>query len=124
MCVCVYVYDQSSEELYLSVNHFKQIISFLRDFIHSQELKVMASMISKLEVDLEFDSPSLGQIQLVLFGFHNAVSTISGPKNMPEGRKLTEAARSKPMEFNYHLLSQSPSLLTCLLLNPGFSSSF
>ncbi|XP_053772953.1 mitogen-activated protein kinase kinase kinase 15 [Desmodus rotundus] len=67
---------QSSEELYLSVNHFKQIISFLRDFIHSQELKVMASMISKLEVDLEFDSPSLGQIQLVLFGFHNAVNEI------------------------------------------------
>ncbi|KAM5290327.1 mitogen-activated protein kinase kinase kinase 15 [Glossophaga mutica] len=67
---------QSSEELYLSVNHFKQIIWFLRDFIHSQELKVMASMISKLEVDLEFDSPSLIQIQLVLFGFHNAVNEI------------------------------------------------
>ncbi|XP_036902252.1 mitogen-activated protein kinase kinase kinase 15 [Sturnira hondurensis] len=65
---------QSSEELYLSVNHFKQIIGFLRDFVHYQELKVMASMISKLEEDLEFDSPALGQIQLVLFGFHNAVS--------------------------------------------------
>ncbi|KAF6090996.1 mitogen-activated protein kinase kinase kinase 15 [Phyllostomus discolor] len=67
---------QSSEELYLSVDHFKQIIRFLRDFIHSQEVKVMASMISKLEVDLEFDSPSLGQIQLVLFGFHSAVNEI------------------------------------------------
>ncbi|XP_037013340.2 mitogen-activated protein kinase kinase kinase 15 [Artibeus jamaicensis] len=67
---------QSSEELYLSVDHFKQIIRFLRDFVHSQELKVMASMISKLEVDLEFESPALGQIQLVLFGFHNAVNEI------------------------------------------------
>ncbi|XP_056682057.1 mitogen-activated protein kinase kinase kinase 15 [Monodelphis domestica] len=67
---------QSSKELHLSVAHIKQIIGILRDFIHSPEHRVMASTISKLKVDLDFDSTSINQIHLVLFGFQDAVSKI------------------------------------------------
>lgn len=71
----MYVYVQGSEELQLSVEHIKQIICILRDFIHSPERRVMAATISKLKLDLDFDSTSINQIQLVLFGFQDSVST-------------------------------------------------
>ncbi|KAM9577802.1 mitogen-activated protein kinase kinase kinase 15 [Trichechus inunguis] len=67
---------QSSEELHLSVGHIKQIIGILRDFIRSPEHRVMASTISKLKVELDFDSSSINQIHLVLFGFQDAVNKI------------------------------------------------
>ncbi|KAJ7396545.1 Mitogen-activated protein kinase kinase kinase 15 [Pitangus sulphuratus] len=67
---------QSSEELQLSVVHIKQIIGILRDFIHSPEQRVMASTISKLKMDLDFDSTSINQIHLVLFGFQDAVNKV------------------------------------------------
>ncbi|XP_057574451.1 mitogen-activated protein kinase kinase kinase 15 [Hippopotamus amphibius kiboko] len=67
---------QSSEELHLSVGHIKQIIAILRDFIRCPEHRVMASTISKLKVDLDFDSSSISQIHLVLFGFQDAVNKI------------------------------------------------
>uniref|UniRef100_G1RFK1 Mitogen-activated protein kinase kinase kinase 15 n=1 Tax=Nomascus leucogenys TaxID=61853 RepID=G1RFK1_NOMLE len=72
ICVCC----QSSEELHLSVGHIKQIIGILRDFIRSPEHRVMATTISKLKVDLDFDSSSISQIHLVLFGFQDAVNKI------------------------------------------------
>ncbi|KAH0624725.1 hypothetical protein JD844_032468 [Phrynosoma platyrhinos] len=67
---------QSSEELHLSVAHIKQIIGILRDFIRSPEHRVMASTISKLKIDLDFDSTSINQIHLVLFGFQDAVNKV------------------------------------------------
>ncbi|XP_061035417.1 mitogen-activated protein kinase kinase kinase 15 [Eubalaena glacialis] len=67
---------QSSEELHLSVGHIKRIIAILRDFIRCPEHRVMASTISKLKVDLDFDSSSINQIHLVLFGFQDAVNKI------------------------------------------------
>ncbi|KAM9172812.1 mitogen-activated protein kinase kinase kinase 15 isoform 2-T2 [Pangshura tecta] len=67
---------QNSEELQLSVTHIKQIIGILRDFIRSPEHRVMASTISKLKVDLDFDSTSINQIHLVLFGFQDAVNKV------------------------------------------------
>nr|XP_044619414.1 mitogen-activated protein kinase kinase kinase 15 [Equus asinus] len=67
---------QGSEELHLSVGHIKQIIGILRDFIRSPEHRVMASTISKLKVDLDFDSSSINQIHLALFGFQDAVNKI------------------------------------------------
>ncbi|KGL80055.1 Mitogen-activated protein kinase kinase kinase 15, partial [Tinamus guttatus] len=66
----------SSEELQLSVTHIKQIIGILRDFIRSPEHRVMASTISKLKIDLDFDSTSINQIHLVLFGFQDAVNKV------------------------------------------------
>ncbi|XP_066475295.1 mitogen-activated protein kinase kinase kinase 15 isoform X3 [Tiliqua scincoides] len=67
---------QSSEELHLSVAHIKQIIGILRDFIRSPEHRVMATTISKLKIDLDFDSTSINQIHLVLFGFQDAVNKV------------------------------------------------
>ncbi|XP_039708164.1 mitogen-activated protein kinase kinase kinase 15 isoform X1 [Pteropus medius] len=67
---------QSSGELHLSIGHIKQIIGILRDFIRSPEHRVMASTISELKVDLDFDSSSINQIHLVLFGFQDAVNKI------------------------------------------------
>uniref|UniRef100_A0A8C6FP92 mitogen-activated protein kinase kinase kinase n=1 Tax=Moschus moschiferus TaxID=68415 RepID=A0A8C6FP92_MOSMO len=67
---------QSSEEFHLSVGHIKQITAILRDFIRCPEHRVMASTMSKLKVDLDFDSSSISQIHLVLFGFQHAVNKI------------------------------------------------
>ncbi|EMP25670.1 Mitogen-activated protein kinase kinase kinase 15, partial [Chelonia mydas] len=67
---------QNSEELQLSITHVKQIIEILRDFIRSPEHRVMASTISKLKMDLDFDSTSINQIHLVLFGFQDAVNKV------------------------------------------------
>ncbi|XP_030612692.1 mitogen-activated protein kinase kinase kinase 15 isoform X2 [Archocentrus centrarchus] len=67
---------QGSEELQLSMEHIKQIICILRDFIHSPERRVMAATISKLKLDLDFDSTSINQIQLVLFGFQASVNKV------------------------------------------------
>uniref|UniRef100_A0A670YAL4 mitogen-activated protein kinase kinase kinase n=1 Tax=Pseudonaja textilis TaxID=8673 RepID=A0A670YAL4_PSETE len=71
--VCI---AQSSEELRLSVAHIKQIIGILRDFIHTPEHRIMASTISKLKMELDFDNASINQIQLVLFGFQDAVNKV------------------------------------------------
>ncbi|XP_070606726.1 mitogen-activated protein kinase kinase kinase 15 isoform X2 [Erythrolamprus reginae] len=67
---------QSSEELHLSVAHIKQIIGILRDFIHSPEHRIMASTLSKLKMDLDFDNTSINQIQIVLFGFQDAMNKV------------------------------------------------
>ncbi|XP_037550067.1 mitogen-activated protein kinase kinase kinase 15 [Nematolebias whitei] len=67
---------QGSEELQLSIEHIKQIICILRDFIHSPERRIMAATISKLKLDLDFDSNSINQIQLVLFGFQDSVNKV------------------------------------------------
>lgn len=56
------------------MDHIKQIICILRDFIRCPERRVMATTISKLKLDLDFDSTSINQIQLVLFGFQDSVS--------------------------------------------------
>uniref|UniRef100_A0A3P8UJG9 mitogen-activated protein kinase kinase kinase n=1 Tax=Cynoglossus semilaevis TaxID=244447 RepID=A0A3P8UJG9_CYNSE len=67
---------QGSDEFQLSLDHIKQIICILRDFIHSPERRVMAATISKLKLDLDFDSTSINQIQLVLFGFQDSVNKV------------------------------------------------
>ncbi|XP_038658434.1 mitogen-activated protein kinase kinase kinase 15 isoform X2 [Scyliorhinus canicula] len=67
---------QGHEDLKLSVDHIKQIIGILRDFVHSPERRVMANTISKLKLDLDFDSISINQFQLVLFGFQDAVNKV------------------------------------------------
>uniref|UniRef100_A0A8C2IGZ4 mitogen-activated protein kinase kinase kinase n=1 Tax=Cyprinus carpio TaxID=7962 RepID=A0A8C2IGZ4_CYPCA len=67
---------QGHEELKLSVDHIKQIICILRDFIRCPERRVMATTISKLKLDLDFDSTSINQIQLVLFGFQDSVNKV------------------------------------------------
>lgn len=80
MCVCVCVHAQGSDEFQLSLDHIKQIICILRDFIHSPERRVMAATISKLKLDLDFDSTSINQIQLVLFGFQDSVTGLTAPQ--------------------------------------------
>uniref|UniRef100_A0A8K9V5J8 mitogen-activated protein kinase kinase kinase n=1 Tax=Oncorhynchus mykiss TaxID=8022 RepID=A0A8K9V5J8_ONCMY len=74
--VCILPQSSSYFSLCLSVDHIKQIICILRDFIHSPERRVMATTISKLKLDLDFDSTSINQIQLVLFGFQDSVNKV------------------------------------------------
>ncbi|XP_048458677.1 mitogen-activated protein kinase kinase kinase 15 [Rhincodon typus] len=67
---------QGREEVKLSVDHIKQIIGILRDFVRSPERRVMANTISKIKLDLDFDGISINQFQLVLFGFQDAVNKV------------------------------------------------
>lgn len=83
--------------------HIKQIIGILRDFIRSPEQRVMASTISKLKMDLDFDSTSINQIHLVLFGFQDAVSSLPSMR----GRRILPG-QSSPQRFAASLLFLTP----------------
>ncbi|CDQ98760.1 unnamed protein product, partial [Oncorhynchus mykiss] len=96
---------QGSEELQLSVDHIKQIICILRDFIHSPERRVMATTISKLKLDLDFDSTSINQIQLVLFGFQDSVRTHTHVHTYSPFGKVFRS-----LDFFHILLRYSPIL--------------
>ncbi|XP_062907111.1 mitogen-activated protein kinase kinase kinase 15 [Mobula hypostoma] len=73
---------QGHEELKLSVDHIKQIISILRDFIRFPEQRVMASAISKFKLNLSFNPISINQSQLVLFAFQDAVNRVARHHNI------------------------------------------
>lgn len=66
--------------MHISDAHIKQVIGILRNFIYAPNHRMMASMISKLKMDLDCDSIRISQIHLILSGFQDAVSTSTGPR--------------------------------------------
>uniref|UniRef100_H0VIF4 mitogen-activated protein kinase kinase kinase n=1 Tax=Cavia porcellus TaxID=10141 RepID=H0VIF4_CAVPO len=67
---------QSSQQMHISDAHIKQVIGILRNFIYAPNHRMMASMISKLKMDLDCDSIRISQIHLILSGFQDAVNKI------------------------------------------------
>jgi hypothetical protein len=41
--------------------------------------KIIANTLSQLKLELDFDSTAISQLQVVLFGFQDAVSALSSP---------------------------------------------
>ncbi|KAG7264579.1 hypothetical protein CRUP_014787, partial [Coryphaenoides rupestris] len=75
---CDSKHDKDSERraiLYkvLNEDQDKVISNLLQNHI---QRRVMATTISKLKLDLDFDSTSINQIQLVLFGFQDSVNKV------------------------------------------------
>ena len=62
------------QEPKLKWEHITTLISSLREFVRSTDRKIIATTLSKLKLELDFDSHGISQVQVVLFGFQDAVS--------------------------------------------------
>lgn len=69
-------YLQGAEEPKLKWEHITTLIASLREFVRSTDRKIIATTLSKLKLELDFDSHGISQVQVVLFGFQDAVSII------------------------------------------------
>ncbi|KAM4693410.1 mitogen-activated protein kinase kinase kinase 5 [Discoglossus pictus] len=67
---------QGSEETNLKCEHITTLVTSLREFVRSTDRKIIASTLSKLKLELDFDSQAISQIQVVLFGFQDAVNKV------------------------------------------------
>uniref|UniRef100_A0A803TJ94 mitogen-activated protein kinase kinase kinase n=1 Tax=Anolis carolinensis TaxID=28377 RepID=A0A803TJ94_ANOCA len=67
-------------EALAQVNKQSQII--LREFVRSTDRKIIANTLSKLKLELDFDSHGISQVQLVLFGFQDAVNKVLRTHNI------------------------------------------
>nr|XP_045247403.1 mitogen-activated protein kinase kinase kinase 5 isoform X2 [Macaca fascicularis] len=67
---------QGSEEPKLKWEHITTLIASLREFVRSTDRKIIATTLSKLKLELDFDSHGISQVQVVLFGFQDAVNKV------------------------------------------------
>uniref|UniRef100_A0A8B9PEM9 mitogen-activated protein kinase kinase kinase n=1 Tax=Apteryx owenii TaxID=8824 RepID=A0A8B9PEM9_APTOW len=67
---------QGAEEPKLKCEHITTLVSSLREFVRSTDRKIIATTLSKLKLELDFDSHGISQVQLVLFGFQDAVNKV------------------------------------------------
>uniref|UniRef100_A0A8C0M8F7 mitogen-activated protein kinase kinase kinase n=1 Tax=Canis lupus familiaris TaxID=9615 RepID=A0A8C0M8F7_CANLF len=67
---------QGPEEPKLKWEHITTLIASLREFVRSTDRKIIATTLSKLKLELDFDSHGISQVQVVLFGFQDAVNKV------------------------------------------------
>ncbi|XP_047713742.1 mitogen-activated protein kinase kinase kinase 5 isoform X3 [Prionailurus viverrinus] len=67
---------QGAEEPKLKWEHITTLIASLREFVRSTDRKIIATTLSKLKLELDFDSHGISQVQVVLFGFQDAVNKV------------------------------------------------
>lgn len=65
---------QGSEEMKLKPQHISTLVVSLADFVRMADRKIIANTLSQLKLELDFDSTAISQLQVVLFGFQDAVS--------------------------------------------------
>lgn len=65
---------QGSEEMKLKPQHISTLVVSLADFVRMADRKIIANTLSRLKLELDFDSTAISQLQVVLFGFQDAVS--------------------------------------------------
>lgn len=65
---------QGSEETKLKPQHISTLVVSLAEFVRMADRKIIASTLSQLKLELDFDSTAISQLQVVLFGFQDAVS--------------------------------------------------
>lgn len=58
----------------LKPQHISALVVSLADFVRMADRKIIASTLSQLKLELDFDSAAISQLQVVLFGFQDAVS--------------------------------------------------
>ncbi|XP_036171998.1 mitogen-activated protein kinase kinase kinase 5 isoform X5 [Myotis myotis] len=63
---------QGPEEPKLKWEHITTLITSLREFVRSTDRKIIATTLSKLKLELDFDSHGISQVQVVLFSFQDA----------------------------------------------------
>ncbi|XP_035880668.1 mitogen-activated protein kinase kinase kinase 5 isoform X1 [Phyllostomus discolor] len=67
---------QGSEEPKLKWEHITTLVTSLREFVRSTDRKIIATTLSKLKLELDFDSHGISQVQVVLFSFQDAVNKV------------------------------------------------
>ncbi|XP_069463758.1 mitogen-activated protein kinase kinase kinase 5 isoform X2 [Ambystoma mexicanum] len=67
---------QGAEETKLKWEHIAILVASLREFVRSTDRKIIATTLSKLKLELDFDSHAISQVQVVLFGFQDAVNKV------------------------------------------------
>ncbi|XP_059556406.1 mitogen-activated protein kinase kinase kinase 5 isoform X1 [Myotis daubentonii] len=67
---------QGPEEPKLKWEHITTLITSLREFVRSTDRKIIATTLSKLKLELDFDSHGISQVQVVLFSFQDAVNKV------------------------------------------------
>ncbi|KAM8947334.1 mitogen-activated protein kinase kinase kinase 5 [Pelodytes ibericus] len=65
-----------SGETCLKSEHVLTLVTSLREFVRSTDRKIIATTLSKLKLELDFDSHAISQVQVVLFGFQDAVNKV------------------------------------------------
>uniref|UniRef100_A0A4W6DNN6 mitogen-activated protein kinase kinase kinase n=1 Tax=Lates calcarifer TaxID=8187 RepID=A0A4W6DNN6_LATCA len=67
---------QGSEEMKLKPQHISTLVVSLADFVRMADRKIIANTLSQLKLELDFDSTAISQLQVVLFGFQDAVNKV------------------------------------------------
>uniref|UniRef100_A0A8C5BVD5 mitogen-activated protein kinase kinase kinase n=1 Tax=Gadus morhua TaxID=8049 RepID=A0A8C5BVD5_GADMO len=67
---------QGSEESRLRCSHVSTLVVSLADFVRAADRKIIAGTLSQLKLELDFDSAAISQLQVVLFGFQDAVNKV------------------------------------------------
>ncbi|XP_063299335.1 mitogen-activated protein kinase kinase kinase 5 [Pelobates fuscus] len=67
---------QGSGEAILKSEHIETLVTSLKEFVRSTDRKIIATTLSKLKLELDFDSHAISQVQVVLFGFQDAVNKV------------------------------------------------
>ena len=66
--------SQGSEVTRLKHQHVSTLVVSLGDFVRMADRKIIANTLSQLKLELDFESTAISQLQVVLFGFQDAVS--------------------------------------------------
>ncbi|KAG8444447.1 hypothetical protein GDO86_009576 [Hymenochirus boettgeri] len=67
---------QGSEQSKLKREHVTTLVESLSEFVRSTNRKIIAATLSKLKLELDFDSHAISDVQVVLFGFQDAVNKV------------------------------------------------
>ncbi|KAM8725752.1 mitogen-activated protein kinase kinase kinase 5 [Acanthopagrus schlegelii] len=67
---------QGSEAMKLKPQHISTLVVSLADFVRMADRKIIASTLSQLKLELDFESTAISQLQVVLFGFQDAVNKV------------------------------------------------
>uniref|UniRef100_A0A4W3K4P1 mitogen-activated protein kinase kinase kinase n=1 Tax=Callorhinchus milii TaxID=7868 RepID=A0A4W3K4P1_CALMI len=73
---------QGAEELKLKSEHISTLVVSLREFVRSTDRKIISTTLSRLKLELDFDSHAINQIQVVLFAFQEAVNKVLRTHNI------------------------------------------
>ncbi|KAG7460704.1 hypothetical protein MATL_G00201590 [Megalops atlanticus] len=67
---------QGAEETKLQRQHISTLVVSLGEFVRMADRKIIASTLSQLKLELDFDSTAISQLQVALFGFQDAVNKV------------------------------------------------
>ncbi|CAM4694851.1 unnamed protein product [Leuciscus chuanchicus] len=67
---------QGSEGTKLKHQHISMLVTSLGEFVRMADRKIIASTLSQLKLELDFDSTAISQLQVALFSFQDAVNKV------------------------------------------------